>query len=54
MFMILTKQLFYRLGRKGTLKIDNKDDMVVEGTSQGILQMLNVGSNLYIGKHFLN
>ena len=38
-----------RLGRQGTLKIDNKDETVVEGTSQGILQMLNAGSNLYIG-----
>ncbi|XP_076086554.1 basement membrane-specific heparan sulfate proteoglycan core protein-like isoform X4 [Mytilus galloprovincialis] len=38
-----------RLGRQGTLKIDDKQETVVEGTSQGILQMLNAGSNLYIG-----
>jgi hypothetical protein len=46
--------LFDRLGRQGTLKIDNKDETVVEGTSQGILQMLNAGSNLYIGKYIVN
>lgn len=42
-----------RLGRQGSLTIDNNLSYSISGQSQGPLQGLNTGGNVYLGeKHF--
>lgn len=40
---------YYRLGKNGRLVIDNNESEGVDGTSIGILQMLNAEGNIYFG-----